>query len=98
MAPHSRSRPNEVARRRRIQLLLLAAGLIISANGVRAGVISYTVDPNLPASATNYQTISAATGTATSGNSYVITVTPGTYTNDFPEITQPTTIPDRDTE
>jgi hypothetical protein len=73
--------------RMRVRLVLLAAGLIISADGVRANVITLTVGPG-----GNYSTISAATGAETSGNTYVIIVTPGTYTNDFPVITQPTTI------
>lgn len=74
-------------RTRVLWLLLLAAGLTISASGVRADMITYTVGPG-----EEYSTISAATGAETSGNSYVIIVTPGTYTNDFPVINQPTTI------
>jgi hypothetical protein len=74
-------------RARVLLLLSLGASLIISANGARATVITYTVG-----SGGDYSTISAATGAETSGNSYVIIVTPGTYINDFPVINQPTTI------
>ena len=75
-----------------VGLLLSAVGLIISANGARASQITYTVDPNAPVSATNFQTIIAAVNAETGGNTYTINVSPGTYLNDFPVINQPSDI------
>jgi len=76
--------------RGRVQLLL-AAGLIISATGVRAGVITLTVGPT-----GQYASINAATAFADTdtnlNNSYDILVAPGTYTNDFSDVTRPMTI------
>jgi hypothetical protein len=71
--------------------LLLAAGLIISANGVSANVITLTVGPT-----GQYASINAATSFADAdtnlNNSYDILVAPGTYTNDFSNVTRPMTI------
>ncbi len=75
----------------RVQPVLLAAGLIISANGVRANVITLTVGPN-----GQYKSIGAATAAAdldpNLNNNYDIQVAPGTYTNDFSNVTRPMTI------
>jgi hypothetical protein len=74
--------------RARVLLFLLAASLMISANGARADVI-LTVGPN-----GQFQTINAATTFADNNpnNYYDIQVTPGTYTNDFSSVTTPMTI------
>src|SRR4029077_6886757 len=78
--------------RAQIQLALLAAVLIIPASGARAGVITFTVDPSLSISSTNFHTISAAVNAESAGNTYTISVAPSTYLNDFPVINQPTDI------
>ncbi len=79
--------------RAQVQLVVLAAGLIISTTGVRAGTIILTVDPTDP---TAYHSIGAAASFADTDsnlrNYYDIQVTPGTYTNDFSNVTRPMTI------
>jgi hypothetical protein len=65
------------------------SGLSIAA---QAAPITYTVDPSLPLSPTTFATISAAVNAETTGNTYTINVAPGTYTNDFPVVNQPTDI------
>ena len=74
--------------RARVLLLLLAASLMISANGASADVI-LTVGPN-----GQFQTINAATTFADNNPNtyYDIQVTPGTYINDFSSVTTPMTI------
>jgi hypothetical protein len=73
----------------RIRLLLLAAGLIISANTVGAAPIPLTVGQG---PGFDFSTLSAAINSEMSGNSYLITMAPGTYQNDFPVVFQPTDI------
>jgi hypothetical protein len=78
-------------RARLLLLPLLAAGLMMSAIGVRADVIILTVG-----STGQYQSINAATAFADAdtnlNNSYDIRVASGTYTNDFSNVTRPMTI------
>ena len=67
--------------------LWLATALIGLANGAWATPITLTVG------AGGFSTIQAAAGSETSGNSYIINVSPGTYTDDFPSfITGTTTV------
>jgi len=76
--------------RSRVQLLL-ATGLILSANVVRAAVITLTVGPTGQFASINAATSFADTD-ANPNNSYDILVAPGTYTNDFSNVTRPMTI------
>jgi hypothetical protein len=73
----------------RVERLLLAAGLVISANTVGAAPIPLTVGQGL---GFNFSTLSAAVNSEMSGNSYLITMAPGTYQNDFSVVSQPTDI------
>ena len=73
---------------------LLLAGFvfgILLTRGAVAGNVVLTVGPGK-----TYTTISAAVMVAdhdvTASNYYIIAVTPGTYTNDFPTVTRPMTI------
>ena len=77
--------------RPRVQLPLLATGLILSANVVRAAVITLTVGPTGQFASINAATSFADTDT-NPNNSYDILVAPGTYTNDFSNVTRPMTI------
>ena len=77
--------------RPRVQLSLLATGLILSANVVRAAVITLTVGPTGQFASINAATSFADTDT-NPNNSYEILVVPGTYTNDFSNVTRPMTI------
>ena len=77
--------------RPRVQLSLLATGLILSANVVRAAVITLTVGPTGQFASINAATSFADTDT-NPNNSYDILVAPGTYTNDFSNVTRPMTI------
>ena len=71
--------------------LLLATGLILSANVVRAAVITLTVGPTGQFASINAATSFADTDT-NPNNSYDILVAPGTYINDFSNVTRPMTI------
>ena len=71
--------------------LLLATGLILSANVVRAAVITLTVGPTGQFASINAATSFADTD-ANPNNSYDILVAPGTYINDFSNVTRPMTI------
>jgi hypothetical protein len=77
--------------RARVRLSLLATGLILSGNVVHAAVITLTVGPT-----GQFTSINAATSFADNdtnpNNSYDILVAPGTYTNDFSNVTRPMTI------
>lgn len=73
----------------RVRVLLLWVALMISANGVRAGAITETVDPSNPA---DFATIGAAAAAEVAGNTYTINVAPGTYTNDFSVFNAATTV------
>jgi hypothetical protein len=72
----------------RVQLVVLAAGLIIAAAGVRAGTITLTVGDALT------PTLFAAANAANAdpANDYVVLIPAGTYTNDFARVTRPMTI------
>ena len=78
----------------RVQLLLLAVGLIISSAGVSAGTIVLTV--NDPTDPKTYSSISAAVAAADGdlnlANYYDIRIASGTYTNDFANLLRPMTI------
>jgi hypothetical protein len=73
----------------RVERLLLAAGLVISANTVDAAPIPLTVGQS---GGFDFSTLSAAVNSEMSGNSYLITMAPGTYQNDFSVVLQPTDI------
>jgi hypothetical protein len=73
----------------RIRVLLLAAGLVIPANIVAAAPIPLTVGQG---PGFDFSTLSAAINSEMSGNSYLITMAPGTYQNDFSVVFQPTDI------
>jgi hypothetical protein len=64
----------------------ILSGLSVAAQAVP---ITYTVGSG---SGFDFATISAAVNAETAGNTYTINVAPGTYTNDFPVIKQPTDI------
>jgi hypothetical protein len=74
--------------RARVQLLLLAAALIISAKGVHADVITETVGPT----GANFTSLGAAAAAEVSTNSYIINMASGTYTNDFAVFNAATTL------
>jgi hypothetical protein len=65
---------------------IVLSGLSIAA---QAAPITYTVGSG---GGFDFATISAAANAETAGNTYTINVAPGTYTNDFPVINQPTDI------
>ena len=75
-----------------LKFLLAAAGLVASAGGATAATIVLTVG----GPSGNYPTIAAAVAVANSdtnpANDYVISIAPGTYTNDTAEVTRPMTI------
>ena len=74
--------------RTRVQLLWLAAALMMSAKGVRADVIIETVGPT----GANFTSLGAAAAAEVSTNSYIINMAPGTYTNDFAVFNAATTL------
>ena len=71
--------------------LLLATGLILSSNVVRAAVITLTVGPTGQFASIN-AAISFADTDTNLNNSYDILVAPGIYINDFSNVTRPMTI------
>jgi len=78
----------------RVQLMALAAGLVMASAGAQAGTIVLTV--NNPTDPQTYSSISAAVAAANADlnldNYYDIKVATGTYTNDFANVLRPMTI------